>query len=72
MYRRPKFLEVLIAIREEMAAESDYDVELLAQRARVTAHSSSDEHASGGTSLTFDGIPPDHDPLFTEIMENLQ
>ena len=29
MYRRPKFLEVLHAIREEMSREADYDVDLL-------------------------------------------
>ena len=28
MYRRPKFLEVLISIREELAREADYDVDL--------------------------------------------
>lgn len=34
MYRRPKFLEVLLEIRCEMALEADYDVELFAQMAR--------------------------------------
>ena len=34
MYRRPKFLEKLIAIREEMAKEADYDVDLFAEMAR--------------------------------------
>ena len=28
MYRRPKFLEVLLSIREEMAREADYDIDL--------------------------------------------
>ena len=31
MYRRPKFLEVLHAIREEMSREADYDVDLFAR-----------------------------------------
>lgn len=34
MYRKPKFLEVLHRIREEMSREADYDVELFAQMIR--------------------------------------
>ncbi len=34
MYRRPKFLEVLLAIREEMSREVDYDVDLFAEMVR--------------------------------------
>lgn len=34
MYRRPKFLEVLLEIRREMALEADYDVDLFAETAR--------------------------------------
>lgn len=34
MYRRPKFLEVLHAIREEMSREVDYDVDLFAEMVR--------------------------------------
>lgn len=34
MYRRPKFLEVLHAIREEMSREADYDVDLFAEMIR--------------------------------------
>lgn len=34
MYRRPKFLEVLIQIREEMAREADYDTDLFAEMVR--------------------------------------
>lgn len=34
MYRRPKFLEVLIRIREEMAREADYDTDLFAEFVR--------------------------------------
>lgn len=42
MYPRPRFLETLHAIREEMSREADYDVELFAERVRegeVTAQS---------------------------------
>ena len=34
MYRRPKFLEVLLAIREQMSREVDYDVDLFAELVR--------------------------------------
>ena len=34
MYRRPKFLEILLEIRREMALEADYDVDLFAEMAR--------------------------------------
>ena len=34
MYRRPKFLEVLHAIREEMSREVDYDVDLFTEMVR--------------------------------------
>lgn len=34
MYRRPKFLEVLLNIREEMAREADYDVDLYVEIVR--------------------------------------
>lgn len=34
MYRRPKFLEVLLDIRQEMAREADYDVDLFAEIVR--------------------------------------
>jgi hypothetical protein len=37
MYRRPKFLEVLHAIREEMSREVDYDVDLFAEMVRSGA-----------------------------------
>lgn len=34
IYRRPKFLEVLLDIRREMAREADYDVDLFVEMAR--------------------------------------
>jgi hypothetical protein len=34
MYRRPKFLEVLHKIREDMSREADYDVDLFAEMVR--------------------------------------
>ena len=41
MYRRPKFLEVLLTIRQEMARESDYDVDLFAEMVRAGRFSKS-------------------------------
>lgn len=35
MYRRPKFLEVLLDIRQEMAREADYDVDFFAEMVRT-------------------------------------
>jgi len=34
MYRRPKFLEVLIEIRQAMSREADYDIDLFAEMIR--------------------------------------
>lgn len=34
MYRRPKFLEILHEIREEMSREADYDMDLFAEMIR--------------------------------------
>jgi len=34
MYRRPRFLEVLLTIREEMAREADYDVDFFVEMVR--------------------------------------
>lgn len=39
MYRRPKFLEILLQIRREMAVEADYDVDLFAEVVRSGVHS---------------------------------
>lgn len=34
MYRRPKFLEILIEIRQEMSRAADYDIDLFAEMIR--------------------------------------
>lgn len=34
MYRRPKFLEILLEIREQMSRDADYDVDLFAEMVR--------------------------------------
>lgn len=34
MYRRPKFLEILLEIRQEMSRSADYDVDLFAEMIR--------------------------------------
>ncbi len=48
MYRRPKFLEVLLEIRQEMAREADYDVDLFAEMLRSGSFSTEGK----GFSLT--------------------
>lgn len=37
MYRRPKFLEELLEIREQMSRDSDFDADLFAERVRSGA-----------------------------------
>ena len=34
MYRRPKFLEALLEIRQDMSRQADYDVDLFAEMVR--------------------------------------
>ncbi len=34
MYRRPKFLEILLEIREQMSRDSDFDADLFAEMVR--------------------------------------
>jgi hypothetical protein len=48
MYRRPKFLEILLEIRREMAHEADYDVELFAELAR-TGHPAANTNGLDGS-----------------------
>jgi hypothetical protein len=43
MYRRPKFLEVLLEIRQEMARQADYDVDLFAEMVRSARFSTGAE-----------------------------
>jgi hypothetical protein len=38
MYRRPKFLEILLEIRRDMAHEVDYDTDLFAEMIRSGRH----------------------------------
>jgi len=54
MYRRPKFLETLIAIREQMAKEADYDVDLFAEvvRSGATSRPQGSGEASSKTETT--------------------
>ena len=40
MYRRPKFLELLLEMREQMARDADYDVDLFAEMIRSGKFSS--------------------------------
>jgi hypothetical protein len=53
MYRRPKFLEVLLQIREQMARDADYDVDRFAEMVRSGNH----KNGSAGLSLTDESGP---------------
>ena len=55
MYRRPKFLEVLLDIRREMAHESDYDTDLFAEIVRTGRRSTTDKPHS----LAYDDAKPE-------------
>ncbi len=48
MYRRPKFLEVLLKIREEMAREADYDVDFFVEMVRHGMQPATDRRYSIG------------------------
>jgi hypothetical protein len=62
MYRRPKFLEVLLKIREEMAREADYDVDFYVEMVRSGIQPATDvryfigepdsDHANGPKALS--------------------
>lgn len=59
MYRRPKFLEVLLHVREEMAREADYDVDRFSEMVRsgtlithATEHSLTENDLENGDSGT--------------------
>ena len=45
MYRRPKFLEVLLDIRREMAHDVDYDTDLFAEMIRTGRHTPETSHS---------------------------
>ena len=59
MYRRPKFLEILLEIRREMAHEADYDVDLFAEMVR-SGHIPSQikRHSLGSTEPELNGKAP--------------
>ncbi|CAN5525507.1 hypothetical protein BH10ACI2_BH10ACI2_08940 [soil metagenome] len=64
MYRRPKFLETLLEIRQEMAIEADYDVELFAEIARSGNRSSNSKwHVSEGLNTDL----PDRNGIIPEV-----
>ncbi len=48
LYRRPKFLEILHGIREEMSREVDYDVDLFAETVRTGKKQKRDQDENKG------------------------
>jgi hypothetical protein len=68
MYRRPKFLEVLLKIREEMARESDYDVDFFVEMVRSGIQPATDFRYSlgepeNGTASIRTGKPGKKEPV---------
>jgi hypothetical protein len=58
MYRRPKFLEILHQIREEMSREADYDVDLFAEMVRNDASKGASKEMSFDLqSLSLESFP---------------
>lgn len=76
MYRKPRFLEVLHEIREEMSREADYDVDLFTEMVRSGARPAhgpernirgfksragrADKSAGADESAEADAPPPQH------------
>lgn len=58
LYRRPKFLEILHEIREEMSREVDYDVDLFAEITRTgkTVKRNTDKKQSEKTQVNLTKI----------------
>lgn len=62
MYRRPKFLEVLHEIRQEMSREADYDVDLFAEMVREGNQPKLADRRTGGEHIL--------QPLVFEVLSN--
>ena len=67
MYRRPKFLEILHEIREEMSREADYDMDLFAELARSgKGPRGKREFKIGNQELKIETLTADHQHLSTD------
>lgn len=59
MYRRPKFLELLLEIREQMSRDADFDVDLLAELVRsgkiTEGHKAHSLNGNGGEAASANG-----------------
>lgn len=53
MYRRPKFLEILLEIRQEMAREADYDADLFAELVRHGRPAAADKEPTHADNAEF-------------------
>jgi hypothetical protein len=51
MYRRSKFLEVLLEVRQQMARDADYDVDLFAEMIRSGSISKPPAKAADGLEV---------------------
>jgi hypothetical protein len=58
MYRKPKFLEFLHAVREQMARECDYDMDLFIQRLRQAPQLNESPSEMTASETTPSSSPP--------------
>ena len=63
MYRKPRFLKVLHAIREEMSREVDYDVDLFAEKIRAADRPVNGSRRTVRASKNGQGRPDAADPI---------
>jgi hypothetical protein len=67
MYRRPKFLEILHEIREEMSRDADYDMDLFAELVRSGKKTNiKREFKISNGQLNNDTLTTDHEHLITD------
>jgi hypothetical protein len=67
MYRRPKFLEILHEIREEMSRDADYDMDLFAEFVRSGKRPNiKREIKIENEQLKIEALAADHEHLTTD------
>jgi len=67
MYRRPKFLEILHEIREEMSRDADYDMDLFAEFVRSGKRPNiKREYKISSEQLKNETLTADHEHLITD------
>lgn len=70
MYRRPKFLEVLLEIRRQMAHEADYDVDLFTEIVRSGSRPSKPVTRAGESDYDTESIEEMIAPQLTRTRDD--